>query len=144
MGGVKTTKIIIKKQRLTDLNESFSQKFIFFVTVLHDVVPPQPPPPLRTPPPPPPTEHTHTQTYPLKNAFICLIAKILLISAHGEMQFRAYIALDRGGTEGTGAGMKIIIFLISLKKAYVIGTHEKRLREALLMSTHNICFIRDI
>ena len=30
------------------------------------------------------------------------------------------------------------IFLISLLKTYVMGTHKKRLTKALLMSTHNM------
>ena len=30
------------------------------------------------------------------------------------------------------------------KKKYVVGTHQKRLSEALLMSTHNIRFHADI
>ena len=29
-------------------------------------------------------------------------------------------------------------------KTYVVGTHNKRLGEALLMSTHNICFHGEI
>ena len=29
-------------------------------------------------------------------------------------------------------------------KTYVVGTHLKRLTEALLMSTHNICFCREV
>ena len=29
-------------------------------------------------------------------------------------------------------------------KAYVVGTHLKRLAEALLMSTHNMCFRGEI
>ena len=29
---------------------------------------------------------------------------------------------------------------LSIKKTYVVGTHWKRLTEALPMSTHNICF----
>ena len=31
-----------------------------------------------------------------------------------------------------------------LMKTYVVGTHQKRLAEALLMSTHNICFCQEI
>ena len=30
------------------------------------------------------------------------------------------------------------------KKTYVVDTHKKHLTEALLMSTHNICFLREI
>ena len=29
-------------------------------------------------------------------------------------------------------------------KTYIVGTHKKRLAEALLMSTHNICFYEEI
>ena len=29
-------------------------------------------------------------------------------------------------------------------KTYLVGTHEKRLAKALLMSTHNICFHEEI
>ena len=36
------------------------------------------------------------------------------------------------------------IFVYFSIKTYVVGTHQKRLGEALLMSTHNICFCGDI
>ena len=36
------------------------------------------------------------------------------------------------------------MFPISPQKTYAVGTHKKRLREALLMSTHNICFHKEI
>ena len=35
-------------------------------------------------------------------------------------------------------------FSYSSTKTYVVGTHQKRLAEALLMSTHNICFRGEI
>ena len=35
----------------------------------------------------------------------------------------------------------LIIFLISAQKHYVVGTHTKRLNEALCMITHNIMFV---
>ena len=39
-------------------------------------------------------------------------------------------------------GIRLIFFLFSYfsTKTYVVGTHKKRLDEALLMSTHNIYF----
>ena len=30
-------------------------------------------------------------------------------------------------------------FFLFLHKTYVVGTHQKRLAEAFLMNTHNIC-----
>ena len=35
---------------------------------------------------------------------------------------------------------KYLYFSYYSTKIYVVGTHQKRLAEALLMSTHNICF----
>ena len=40
--------------------------------------------------------------------------------------------------------VKYNFFYLFFMKAYVAGTHQKRLAEALLMSTHNICFHDDI
>ena len=38
----------------------------------------------------------------------------------------------------------IPIFGLSSMQTYVVDTHEKRLAKALLMSTHNICFRREL
>ena len=38
---------------------------------------------------------------------------------------------------------KVLIFFLFLHKTYVVGTHKKRLIEALLMSIHNICYHGD-
>ena len=34
----------------------------------------------------------------------------------------------------------LIFFFYFYIKTYIVSTHQKRLNEALLMSTHNICF----
>ena len=47
-----------------------------------------------------------------------------------------YIVLDKV--------ININLCFISPQKTYVVGTHWKCLREVLLMSTHNICFLEDI
>ena len=39
---------------------------------------------------------------------------------------------------------KYFYFSYFSMKTYVMGTHKKRLAEALLMSTHNICFLGEI
>ena len=39
---------------------------------------------------------------------------------------------------------KLAFISYFLKKTYIVGTHQKRLTEALLMSTHNIRFYREI
>ena len=36
----------------------------------------------------------------------------------------------------------MIVFSYFSVKTYVVGTYKKRLREAFLMSTHNICFVK--
>ena len=36
------------------------------------------------------------------------------------------------------------IILIFFMKLYIVGTHKKRLHEALLMNIHNICFHTEI
>ena len=52
-----------------------------------------------------------------------------LLQIRGE----GYIGLDKSG-----------YFSYFSMKTYVVGTHEKRITEALLMSTHNICFCREL
>ena len=38
----------------------------------------------------------------------------------------------------------IFLFLLSKTYEYALGTHQKRLAEALLMSTHIICFYGEV
>ena len=39
---------------------------------------------------------------------------------------------------------KVLLFSYFSMKTYVVGIHQKRLGEALLMTTHNICFLGEI
>ena len=52
----------------------------------------------------------------------------------------SYIALDKT----LFSTKKYLYFSYTPTKTYVEGTHQKRLAEALLMSTHNTCFRREI
>ena len=48
----------------------------------------------------------------------------------------SYIAPDKA----LFVAKKVDIFVISRHNIYVVGSHTKCISEALLMSTHNICF----